>query len=150
MFFARLCWCRGGAGSGSSWRSRLFQRPTLCYRRSNCVGWPFARRERLSCCCKQNPEGGRGVIAFAPGAGRIPQTQFSEKIWWKQPLRKLARRMFKAYMPDGATGPELGILPPAGNEGHSLFLRNYRPDIWVPIAEPFLERVLQYPNCASP
>lgn len=114
----------------------------------------------------KSPQGVRGVIAFAPGANGNPPNPICDEDLVLAAVKKfgstntlptlwiylendsyfgpeIARKLFYAYVPFGATGHELIILPSAGNEGHSLFLKSNGPDVWAPITEPFLDRILE-------
>ncbi|MHC1549133.1 alpha/beta hydrolase family protein [Phyllobacterium sp. K27] len=113
----------------------------------------------------RHPEGVRGVIAFGPGAGRMRQGKICRADLLESAFRefgatndlptiwiyaendkyfgpKLAQHLFRAYVQKKTPIQELEILPPSGDDGHDLFLRNDGPVIWAPIVEKFLKRIL--------
>ncbi|SDQ35963.1 Dienelactone hydrolase [Pseudovibrio sp. Tun.PSC04-5.I4] len=114
----------------------------------------------------KNPEGVKGVIAFAPGVAnnnryelvqpdlveqgfkKLGSTNKIPVLWvyvendqYESP--KLARFYFKAYKSESDAGQELVIYPPSGEDGHDLFQRDDGSETWGPHAKRFLERVMQ-------
>ncbi|EEA96193.1 subfamily S9C unassigned peptidase [Pseudovibrio sp. JE062] len=114
---------------------------------------------------RKAPKGVRGVIAFAPGTLTVDEytaedLELAERgfrmfgdgttlptLWiytendeFYSPM--LARSFFEAYTSESDAGQELALLPLEGEDGHDLFLRNDGPNVWGPIVEPFLERVM--------
>lgn len=114
----------------------------------------------------KNPEGVKGVITFAPGGWNVNRDELYQPdlvessikklgstnklpILWVYVVNdqhyspKLARFYFKAYTSESDAEQELVIFPPSGEDGHGLFQRDDGSEIWGPLAEKFLERVMQ-------
>lgn len=111
----------------------------------------------------RNPEGLAGVIAFAPGGGRIAPHKVCREDLLVEAFRgaanqlptlwvyavndtyfgpRLARLLFDAYVSDNASRHEFVMLPPNGEDGHSLFLETDAPALWGPAVDAFLKRIL--------
>ncbi len=101
----------------------------------------------------ENPEGARGVIAFAPGSVSTNRNEvddhhlverifrtfgstnklpvlwiYAEKDEFYSP--KLAQFFFDAYTAESSAEQELVILPLGGEDGHDILLKDNGPQIW--------------------